>query len=237
MSVDNPVTLFSYARIFYLPEAGYFLWFIWALWWMFVLVPLLKTKESRTLFLILCLILYCIPIELPREFCLAECKIMIVYFMFGIFVCENNHMHDRIMRFGKIQFICVLFLFSLCEYIHFSDILDGLGMRLTDKILPFLGILFIIECSKLICCYWSLNKGNILLIVSSSSYIIYLFHTTFEGFAKAVFRKLPFNSDLWYIFLPEAIIVIMAGVIFPILLHKYILNRWELTRYLFGLGK
>lgn len=37
--VENPVTLLSYARLLYSPEAGYFLWFIWALWWMFVLVP------------------------------------------------------------------------------------------------------------------------------------------------------------------------------------------------------
>lgn len=47
MSVDNPVELFSFVRIFYYPEAGYFLWFIWALWWMFVIVPLFKTKNKR----------------------------------------------------------------------------------------------------------------------------------------------------------------------------------------------
>ena len=45
--VENPVTVMSYLKMFYLPEAGYFLWFIWALWWMFVLVPLFKTKQAR----------------------------------------------------------------------------------------------------------------------------------------------------------------------------------------------
>lgn len=49
MSVDNPVTVLSFVKMFYQPEAGYFLWFIWALWWMFVLVPLFKTKHSRIL--------------------------------------------------------------------------------------------------------------------------------------------------------------------------------------------
>lgn len=33
MSVDNPVTIFSFVEMFYMPVAGYFLWFIWALWW------------------------------------------------------------------------------------------------------------------------------------------------------------------------------------------------------------
>ena len=32
--VENPVTWMSYVKMLYLPEAGYFLWFIWALWWM-----------------------------------------------------------------------------------------------------------------------------------------------------------------------------------------------------------
>lgn len=45
--VQNPVTAMSYVKMFYLPEAGYFLWFIWALWWMFVLVPLFKNKNVR----------------------------------------------------------------------------------------------------------------------------------------------------------------------------------------------
>lgn len=31
MLVENPVTYLSYFKMFYLPEAGFFLWFIWAL--------------------------------------------------------------------------------------------------------------------------------------------------------------------------------------------------------------
>lgn len=47
MSVDNPVTIFSFVEMFYMPVAGYFLWFIWALWWMFVLVPLFRGKQKH----------------------------------------------------------------------------------------------------------------------------------------------------------------------------------------------
>ena len=38
-----------------------------------------------------------------------------------------------------------------------------------------------------------------------------LFHTTFEGFAKAVFRKLPLDGDLRYVFVPEALVVRERG--------------------------
>lgn len=64
--------------------------------------------------------------------------------------------------------------------------------------------------------------------------IIYLFHTTFEGFVKAVFRKLPLDSDLWYVFVPEALVVITCGVVAPIILFK-VFKCYKVTQVLFGL--
>lgn len=89
----------------------------------------------------------------------------------------------------------------------------------------------------MIATYAKVGIKNLLVLVASSSYMIYLFHTTFEGFAKAVFRKMPIDSDVWYIFLFEAFVVILIGVVAPIVLHLVVLKRWQLTRLLFGLGK
>ncbi|WP_288172511.1 hypothetical protein, partial [Prevotella sp. CAG:255] len=125
--------------------------------------------------------------------------------------------------------------FVVCEYLYFSDLNSDVLKTTLNILLPYIGIFFVIEISKLICKYQEVGKNHILMIVSMSSYIIYLFHTTFEGFAKAVFRKLPLDSNLWYVFLPEAIVVIAVGVIIPMLLHRYVLKRWQLTRTLFGL--
>lgn len=72
------------------------------------------------------------------------------------------------------------------------------------------------------------------MAVAASSYIIYLFHTTFEGFAKAVFRKLPLDSDLWYVFVPEALVVIASGIVLPMLLF-WLFKKFRATRLLFGL--
>ena len=71
-------------------------------------------------------------------------------------------------------------------------------------------------------------------MVAASSYIIYLFHTTFEGFTKAVFRKMPLDSGLWYIFLLEAIVVIAVGVIGPMVCFR-IFKKYRVTKFLFGL--
>ena len=82
--VESPVTWMSYLEVFWSPSAGYFLWFIWALWWMFVFVPLFKTKRSRLYFLVLSIILHYVPLDIPNLFGLVEAKRMLVYFTMGV---------------------------------------------------------------------------------------------------------------------------------------------------------
>ena len=64
---------------------------------------------------------------------------------------------------------------------------------------------------------------------------IYLFHTTFEGLVKAVLRKLLIDSNVWYVFIPSAILVIFSGVIIPMLLYRFVLKKHRITKLLFGL--
>lgn len=233
MSVENPVTPWSYLKMLYFPEAGYFLWFIWALWWMFVIISFFKTQKSRFLFFILCLILHYIPCDLPEIFCIAQCKSMIVFFMLGIFAYENIWANKFITKFRISQTVITTFIFIVGEYIYFSihtPVNNFIGF-----ILPYLGILFCLEISKLICQYKTITSNNLLMVIAASSYIIYLFHTTFEGFVKAIFSKIPLNDTAGYIFVIQAITVILSGIIFPVLLHKQILNRWKILKLLFGL--
>ena len=42
LQVDHPVTLDALYRVFYLPEAGYFLWFVYVLFLVFCIVPFFK---------------------------------------------------------------------------------------------------------------------------------------------------------------------------------------------------
>jgi len=229
MSVDHPVTAASYLRMFYYPEAGYFLWFIWALWWMFVIVPLFRSRRSHLWLFIACLALHYLPVGVPRVFCLAEFKNMVVFFMLGVVAFEHKVLHGFVNGFSLDKSVVAILMFVVVQSANMS-----LGGDLITILLPYIGIFFVLEVSKLVCHYRKVEKGSVLLLVSASSYIIYLFHTTFEGFAKAVCRKLPFDSDLWYVFVPEALAIITCGVVVPIILFK-VFKRYKVTKVLFGL--
>ena len=103
--------------------------------------------------------------------------------------------------------------------------------------MPFIGIAAVLQLSVQMESWVKSDKPNWILQISVSSYIIYLFHTTFEGFAKAVLHKIPgvWNTENDWVFCLTAIIVIVVGVVFPVLLHKYILQKYRITRLLFGL--
>lgn len=72
-----------------------------------------------------------------------------------------------------------------------------------------------------------------LIVVSGSSYIIYLFHTTFEGLVKSLVHKIGSDGGIW--FTAEAVCVIAAGVLLPMLLHRHVLARHGIAQMLFGL--
>lgn len=230
LSVDAPVTFFSYLKMFYSPEAGAFLWFIWALWWMFVIVPLFKTTRARLVLFLVCLIMHYVPMRVTDVFCIASVKNMFVFFMLGIVAFEHKSLHRFVNDFSLRKSVVAIALFIVSQ----SANLSFGGGKIITVLLPYIGIFFVLEVSKMICHYREVKTGSMILLVSASSYIIYLFHTTFEGFAKAVFRKLPLDSDYWYVFVPEALIVIACGVIVPIILFK-VFKRYKTTRVLFGL--
>lgn len=225
--VENPVTWMSYVKMLYLPEAGYFLWFIWALWWMFVVSPLFKTKQLRLGLFVLAIVLHYIPNILPEIFCLRQFQGMLVYFMLGVVCCDWK---QQISFISKVPAWCVFGFFAVAEGINLMDMGGQISM-----LLPYLGIAAVMAFSSLI---EKLNhKSNEWLMgVSSSSYIIYLFHTTFEGFAKAVVHRIPFLTDgNDVLFIINASVVVGCGVVCPIILHRYVLNKTHFTKVLFGL--
>lgn len=110
--VQNPVTAVSYLKMFYLPEAGFFLWFIWTLWWMFVFVPLCKTKCIRLGLFAVATALHYVPGFLPEMFCLRQFQMMLVYFMLGVVCCDWK---EEISFVKKVSTWSVLGCFALAE--------------------------------------------------------------------------------------------------------------------------
>lgn len=227
--VENSVTWMSYVKMLCLPEAGYFLWFIWALWWMFVIAPLFKTRQMRLGVFSLAVVLHYIPNFLPDIFCLRQFQGMLVYFMLGI-ICYD--WKNEISFVNRIPAWSALWCFAFAEGVSFAYS----GGAKIEIILPYLGIAAVMTLSNLLK-KWNRRNNRWLMVVSSSSYIIYLFHTTFEGFAKAVVHKIPIFADgsNQVLFCLNIIIVVACGVVCPIILHRYVLSKTKIMKVLFGL--
>lgn len=189
--------------------------------------PLFKTKQMRLGLFIFAIVLHYIPNFLPDVFCLRQFQGMAVYFMLGVVCCDWK---QQISFISKVPAWCVFGFFAVAEGINLMDMGGQISM-----LLPYLGIAAVMAFSSLI---EKLNhKSNEWLMgVSSSSYIIYLFHTTFEGFAKAVVHRIPFLTDgNDVLFIINASVVVGCGVVCPIILHRYVLNKTHFTKVLFGL--
>ncbi len=229
--VENPVTLFSYIRVFYMPEAGYFTWFVWALWWMFVIIPFFDSKRKRLFLFVLSVLLYFLPLNFPEIFCLKEFKRMLIFFVLG---CVSWDWRRNLDILKQIPIYMYVLLFVITNYIKIVDCIGN--QRGENLIISLVGIGFVFSI-----CRWLDNKGwvtmkNLLLKVASSSYVIYLLHTTFEGFAKAIVVKAPIiiASQDPIMFSIRAIIVVSFGILVPLLLDVYVIRRLKATRFLFG---
>ena len=153
------------------------------------------------------------------------------YFMLGVFLINWPRWLDSAKKIPGMIPVCALPVLFACTLLVRNDILTGL----MGYILPFAGIHTICVISARIKSLKHITQK--LLVVSASSYIIYLFHTTFEGFVKSLVQQVPLlanGNDPLY-FSVGAAAVIGAGIFLPIILHRYILQRNRLLRFLFGL--
>lgn len=228
--VENPKTLMSFIRMFYYPEAGFFLWFIWAIWWMFTIVPFFKSRLQRLVLCAVSVLLHYLPFATTDVFCVAQFKDMLIFFMLGVMTFDWKESLTVFQRVPKMAYIVIFAVVYMIAVLH-----AGICSSIAEYSLPFLGIAAVLSLSRMI---ERLSvKIDWLLTVSASSYIIYLFHTTFEGFAKALVFKLPYlkNINDGVMFMVGAVVVVACGVIIPIILNEKVLKKFHITRLLFGL--
>ena len=145
-------------------------------------------------------------------------------FMLGAVCCDWS----KIATSVKIPFWAVCLSFAALEYFY-------IRFDVCHSVIPFIGIATIIYLSDIIS--RGAKKINGLLTISATSYIIYLFHTTFEGAAKAALQKFaPILLDDPF-FAVGAVLVISAGVAGPMVLYRYILAKYKLTQFIFGIKR
>ena len=225
-SLENPVTPFSYIEMFYSPAAGFFLWFIWVLFIIFLIIPFFRTFKAICILSLISIVLYFLPINLPQYFCLAEFKSYFLYFMFGVLffhlpkakqICKNVSLY--------IYFALLLGLFILMELSSYFNI--------TVILTALVGTAAVCKLSIIITKH--ANKSKALFInISAASYIIYLLHTTFEGFGKAIVPKVIAFSNFNISFIICAVLIVMIGIIGPYLAYVLIQHN-KILCFLFGL--
>lgn len=238
--VENPITWYTYIEIFYSPSAAVFFWFIWALFILFLIVPLFVSKESRLILFFISIIIKFLPIPLPDIFCLPNVKDMLVFFMMGVILVDHQAiLHTALKIPAIIVYILFMGLFSLrivSRDLLLSDTHPEWFINIVNEIISYLGIFSVYRLSVSIS-HFKNYITNWLLIAGTHSFIIYLLHTTFMGFVKALVHKLPSLTETQnqFVFISVAISIIITGIVFPILLNNWILRKNKVLSFLFGI--
>jgi len=231
LSLDHPVTYSAFYEMFYLPVAGYFLWFVFALFLMFLIVPFFNTGKRLPFLLLLALGMFFIPWSLPDAFCLAQFQVNLLYFALG---CAFAEWFDINKFLHKMYFLPVLILFAGL-YVLKVHSEPAAVKKLMELSAAAVGFILVLKISTAI--EWrSVAAKKALLFVSACSYTIYLFHTTFEGFSKTILSKIAFFTTTNHpaVFLLIVLMVVSAGVIVPVILHEIIIRHSKLFSFLIG---
>lgn len=208
--VKNPVTLESFIKVFYMPEAAVSLWYLWALWWFYLIVPLLKTRTSRLVMLALSLIIAYLPFDMPDVFALQKVKEMFRYFMIGVILADFDSLTSFLKKIPA-AFSVVLFAVLVVMWLCF-DISSGLLLALA-------GSGSVISVSHQLVSYAEKGKIRGLMRISEDSYLIYLLHPIFIAASLAVLDKLSLPLSESWCFALVALSVTVTGVAGPMLLN------------------
>ena len=230
LQVDEPVDLSAFYQMFYLPiVSGFFLWFIYALFLIFLIMPFFNSRNKLLLLLGLSLILYFIPVPFTNLFALLNLKLIFCYFVLGCVICEYNEIRQKLSRIHVLPVLVFFAIgFVLREQIDFAVVVPVLTF-----LLALCGIYLVAHFARFLE-QKTIKIRTVLLGMAGCTYTIYLFHTTFEGFAKALLQFLPFNNSS--LFIVKAFIVISAGIVAPIILQKLIGRYSKILSFLIGVN-
>lgn len=230
MYVEHPITTDAFYRMFYLPEAGYFLWFLWALMFMFLIAPFFRTQWSRILLFIFSSILSTLTLNITSVFCLDCFVAFLPYFSLGMCSADVYKGYcDYLHKSLSITLLLVLSLVSIAVFVALSVFLPDIG-GLDNLLIAIAGIICILSFSELL----TLTCSDLswMLAIADASFLIYLFHTTFQGIAKSVIFKL----SVTHYFIVDLVAMTVIGCLGPFLMQKFILSKFKWTRFCFSLS-
>ncbi|MDR2119744.1 MAG: acyltransferase [Tannerella sp.] len=219
LHVENPVSRTAFFEMCYLPSAGYFLWFVYALFLIFLTMPFFRPGNRLYLLFVASLVWLLIPVRVTEWFCMAEYKNHLFYFVAGCMAGREEWIRRTA---GKIRPAAAM---AVCAGIYVLTFElsahhpEGIARATLRMCTALAGITFILYLSRMVAA-----KGGVvrrfLIWLSAASYTIYLFHTTFEGFAKAMLSYMKTASNTGFPFLIGAAFVILTGIAGPVVLYQ-----------------
>lgn len=209
--VKNPVTSDSFLKVFYYPEAAISFWYLWVLWWFYMIIPLLKTRKSRLVMAAVSIVAAWIPLDLPDVFCLPKLHEMFRYLMIGVVAYDWKEYMGWIR---KIPVIAVAAMFCMLTFLRLSAGIPVAFLLALTGVWAVLGI-----SSGLV---RLADKGYMkwLIVVSASSYTIYLFHPMFIAACLAVMKACNFEPASSLSFACVAAVAVGISVAAPVLIRK-----------------
>ena len=239
LKLYSPVTLQSFFNIFIDPTTSHIqlLWFIYTLFLIFLTYPMMRHYIKNDYLLLSIFVLLSLVINTHIFFINTIIKNS-PFFIIGIILSRNRYLFKRTeTRRVTLNTVFFIFLYSAINFLpgFQNNILSNPVINSISKlILGVTGSLIVINLSSILYKYNGLASLFKLLGVYSMS--IYLFHTLFEGTIRVIFFQILEYS--WFPFEIVAIIAVVSGTLFPLLMEKYLLRPIPLTRkIILGLEK
>lgn len=226
VTLSHPITSDFYFYILFNPMGGFatLMWFLYTLMIIFVLTPVLHFLLRKTwLLLAVSVLFYFLPF--PKLFCLNHVFHQLPFFVLGILLSENQQVTKKLDSAPTFIFSSLLFSFL---YIFKASIP---WPQLHVLTLGLIGAFATLSLSQLVSNRTKStgNLGQILITIGIYSSGVYLLHTLAMGPVRiAIIKIVPPQTPLLFFFI--AFVVVVAGVVAPILIQKYILQPNALLR-------
>lgn len=227
--LDYPVDRESMINIVINPVYSYvpLLWFVHTLFIIFVIYPLLRNFFGN--FIIIFITFVISAFFLNSIFLIGNVIYYSTFFIIGVLLKENGRIHRYLANPSIVNLVIAKFIFIVIYIVHNEEY--SYLSYFFKFILGICGSLVIIYFSQFIYLYKICNK--ILLQIGYYSMSIYLLHTLFESTVRIGLLN-------FFPFIPFEIIAFSAiscGIIFPLLLEKFILRKSTAgKKYILGIS-
>ncbi len=212
------------------------LWFVYALFLIFLVYPLTRNIIRNNFIILVVFIL--INVVFGNNYAVfGKALANIPFFIIGVILRERKNTGAKnIVISGKWAYVGASLL-TFC-LVYLVKLKMDVGSQV-DYILKFtlgvIGAICVINISCLIDAYDKSNGKGILTQIGIYSMSIYLLHTVFESSIRIMFQQVLDGSQLNFEIV--AIIAVTAGVVFPLLLEKFILRKNAIAKkFLLGLA-